>query len=141
MPNTLKLEIVTPEGIICSEQAEMVTLPGVEGELGIYPLHTPLMTEIVPGEIIVKRGGKDYYLAVGPGFAEITGDHVSVLTDMAIRADEIDEARIEQARRAAENRLRERFSEADAAALNAALARSIENLRGRRRARRTGPQS
>lgn len=136
MPNTLKLEIVTPEGVICSEQAEMVTLPGIQGELGIYPMHTPLMTEIVPGEIIVRRGGQDHFLAVGPGFAEITGDHVAVLTDMAIRADEIDESRAEQARRAAENRLRERFGEADAAAINAAIARSIDNLRRRRRPRR-----
>lgn len=141
MAGTLKVEIVTPEGIICSEQAEMVTLPGIEGELGVYPLHTPLMTEIVPGEIVIRRGGEDYYIAVGPGFAEITGDHVSILTDMAIRADQLDEARIEQARRAAANRLRERFNEAEAAALNAAIARSIDSLKGRRRARRTTAQS
>lgn len=113
----------------------MVTLPAVQGELGIYPMHTPLMTEIVPGEIAVRRRGQDTFLAVGPGFAEITGDRVSVLTDMAIKADEMDGAHAEQARRAAENRLRERLGDADAAAINAAIARSIDNLRTRRRPR------
>jgi len=134
MPATLKLEVVTPEGPVCSEDVEMVTLPGVEGELGIYPLHVPLMTEIVPGEISLRRGGQDFFLAVGPGFAAITGDRVAVLTDMAIRADDLDEAKVEQARQAAENRLRERLSDADAAVANAAIARSLEHLRGRRRA-------
>jgi F-type H+-transporting ATPase subunit epsilon len=135
MPASLRLDVVTPEGSVCSEEVEMVTLPGIEGELGIYPLHVPLMTEIVPGEIIVRRGGRDHYLAVGPGFAAITGDRVAVLTDMALRADDLDEAAVERARQAAENRLRDRLGEGDAAAVNASIARSIEHLRGRRRGR------
>jgi len=131
----LKLEIVTPEGVTASEEVDMVTLPGVEGEMGIFPEHVPLVTEIVPGEISVRKGGEEYYLAVGPGFVEITGDRVSVLTDMALKADEMDEAKAEQARKNAESRLKERMSESDAATMNAAIARSIDALRGRRRIR------
>jgi F-type H+-transporting ATPase subunit epsilon len=133
---TLKLEIVTPEGVTAAEDVEMVTLPGVEGEMGIYPQHVPLMTEIVPGEIVARYGGADHYLAVGPGFVEITAERVAVLTDMALRADDLDEAKAEQARKAAEARLRERLGDEDAAVVNAAILRSIESLRGRKRARK-----
>src|ERR1019366_9911526 len=82
MAATLKLEIVTPDAKVYSEDVEMVTLPGVEGEMGVYPQHVPLMTQIVPGEIIVRKNGEDYYLAVGEGFVEITGDRVAVLADI-----------------------------------------------------------
>ena len=81
---TLKLEIVTPEAVTFSEDVEMVTLPGVEGEMGIYPQHVPLMTQIVPGELVVRKSGQERLLAVGEGFVEITGESVSVLTDMAM---------------------------------------------------------
>jgi F-type H+-transporting ATPase subunit epsilon len=136
MTPTLRLEIVTPEGKTCSDDVEMVTLPGIEGEMGVYPEHTPLLTQIVPGEIVVRRQGEDHYLAVGPGFAEITGDHVSVLTDMAVRGEDVDAAAGEEARKSAEKRLRERLGEEDAAAVSAAILRSIDNLRGRRRQRK-----
>lgn len=132
MAATLKLEIVTPEGQAYSEDVEMVTLPGVEGEMGVLPQHVPLMTQIVPGEIIVRKAGEDYFLAVGPGFVEITGDHVSILTDMAIRAEEADEARAEEAVKAAEARLLDRLGEEEAAVTKAAIAHSIQALRGRR---------
>src|ERR1700712_1764770 len=102
MANTLKLEIVTPDAKTYSDDVEMVTLPGVEGEMGIYPLHVPMMTQIVAGEVMVKKGGRDLFLAVGDGFVEITGDHVSVMTDMAIKAENIDEAKAEEARQRAE---------------------------------------
>jgi F-type H+-transporting ATPase subunit epsilon len=130
---TLKLEIVTPEGKTCSEDVDMVTLPGVEGEMGIYPQHVPLLTQIAPGEISVRKGGQEFFLAVGPGFVEITGERVSVLTDMAIRADDLDDAKAEAARAAAEKRLKERLGDGDAAAVNAAIMRSVEVLKGRRR--------
>src|SRR6516162_4656670 len=110
MAATLKLEIVTPDAKTFSEDVEMVTLPGVEGEMGIYPQHVPLMTQIAPGEISVRRGGQEILLAVGEGFVEITGDHVSILTDMAVRAENIDEAAAEAARKRAEARLAERLS-------------------------------
>ncbi|MBU6402671.1 MAG: F0F1 ATP synthase subunit epsilon [Verrucomicrobia bacterium] len=136
MAHTLKLEIVTPEAKIYSEQVEMVTLPGVEGEMGIYPQHVPLMTQIVSGEVAVRKEGQDYFLAVGDGFAEITADHVAILTDMAIKAEDIDEARAEEARKRAEVRLHEKLSDEETAAVTAALAHSLAELNVAKRRRR-----
>jgi len=133
---TLKLEIVTPEAVTFSENVEMVTLPGVEGEMGVYPMHVPLMTQIVPGEISVRRSGQDVFLAVGEGFVEITGESVSVLTDMAITADNIDEAKAEEARKRAEARLAEKLNDEEVAAVQAALANSVAQLNVKRRGRR-----
>lgn len=132
MANTLKLEIVTPDAKVFSEDVEMVTLPGVEGEMGIYPQHVPLMTQIVAGEIIARKGGQDYFLAIGEGFVEITGDHVSVLADMAIRAENIDEAKAEEARRRAEARLAEHLDNEESAMVQAALAQSAAQLKVKR---------
>jgi F-type H+-transporting ATPase subunit epsilon len=135
MAGTLKLEIVTPEGKTYAEQVEMVTLPGVEGEMGIYPQHVPLLTQIVPGEIWVRKDGRDYFLAVGEGFVEITGERVAVMTDMAIRAEGIDEAKAEEARRRAEERLAGRLDDEEAAMVSAALAHSLAMLKVKRRQR------
>jgi F-type H+-transporting ATPase subunit epsilon len=79
---TLKLEIVTPEAVTYSQDVEMVTLPGIEGEMGIYPMHVPLMTQVVAGEVAVRKEGHDHYLVVGDGFVQITADRVAILTDM-----------------------------------------------------------
>lgn len=133
---TLKLEIVTPEAKTYSEDVEMVTLPGVEGEMGIFPMHVPLMTQIVPGEISVRKGGQDFFLAVGEGFVEITGESVSILTDMAIKAGDIDEAKAEEARKRAEARLQEKLSDEESASVQAALAHSLAQLQVKRRQRR-----
>jgi len=133
MAETLKLEIVTPDGTVYSEDVDMVTLPGVEGQMGIYPRHVPLMSQMVPGEIIVHKGGQDYFLAVGEGLIEVTGDHVALLTDMAIAADHIDEAKAEEARQRAEARLREKISDEEVASVNSALAHSLAQLHVKRR--------
>ena len=133
MANQLKLEIVTPEGAIYSQEVEMVTLPGIEGQMGIFPQHVPLMTQLVPGEVIVRKGAHDSYLAVGEGLIEIMPDHVAVLTDMAIAAEHIDEAKVEEARRRAEARLQEKISDEEVASVNAALTRSLAQLRVKRR--------
>src|SRR5258708_10507093 len=133
MANTLKLEIVTPDAKTYSEDVDMVTLPGVEGEMGIYPMHVPLMTQIVSGEISVRKGGRDYFLAVGEGFVEITADRVAVMTDMAIRAENIDEAKAVDARRRAEARLAEKLDDEQAALVSAALAHSLAQLKVKRR--------
>ena len=132
---TLKLEIITPEETAYSEDVEMVTLPGVEGELGIFPQHVPLMTQMVPGEIIVRKGGHDQSFAVGEGLVEIMGDHIAILTDMAVAADKIDEAKVEEARRRAEARLQEKLSDEEVAALNSSLARASAQLHVKRRRR------
>jgi len=132
---TLKLEIVTPEAQTYSEDVDMVTLPGIDGEMGIYPQHVPLMTQIVAGEVVVRKAGQDYFLAIGEGFAKITGDHVAILTDMAIRAEAIDESRAEEARKRAEARLSEKLNDEQTAVASAALAHSLAQLRVKRRRR------
>src|SRR5215831_1852761 len=133
MANTLKLEIVTLDAITYSEDVEMVTLPGSEGEMGIYPQHVPLLTQMVPGEVTVRKNGRDYFLAVGEGFVEVTGERVAILTDMAIRAENIDEAKAEEARRRAEARMAEHVDEEEAAIVSAALAHSLAQLKVKRR--------
>ena len=133
MPDTLKLEIVTPDAQTYSDDVEMVTLPGIEGEMGIYPHHVPLMTQLAPGEVIVRKDGADLFLAVGDGFVEVTGDHVAILTDMAIKADDIDEAKAEEARRRAEARLAEHIDDAENAIVSAALANAMAQINVKRR--------
>ena len=130
---TLKLEIVTPDAKVYSEDVDMVTLPGVEGEMGIYPMHIPLMTQIVSGEVIARKGGRDVLLAVGQGFVEVTGERVSILTDMAIDRDQIDEAKAEEARKRAEARLSEKLGDEEVAAVNASLAHALAQLKVKRR--------
>ena len=133
MANTLKLEIVTPAGTVYSEDVELVTLPGVEGQMGIYPQHVPLITQMVPGELIVRKDGRDVYVATGEGLIEVTATRVSILTDLAVQADRIDEAKAEEARQRAEARLREKLSDEEVASVNASLTRSLVQLRVKRR--------
>ena len=132
----LKLEIVTPEAVIYSEIVDMVTLPGVEGEMGILPNHVPLMTQVAAGEVIARKSNQNHHLAVGDGFVEITGDRVAILTDMAIKADDIDEVKAEEARKRAEARLQEKLSEEESASVSAALAHSLAQIKVKRRSRR-----
>jgi F-type H+-transporting ATPase subunit epsilon len=132
---TLQLEIVTPEAKIYSEEVDMVTLPGVEGEMGIYPMHISLMTQITHGELVARKGGQDHFLAVGEGFVEITGKRVAVLTDMAIKVDDIDEAKADEARKRAEARLAEKLGDEESASVQAALAHSLTQLNLKRRRR------
>jgi len=134
MSATLQLEIITPEAIVLSEQVEMVILPCLDGQIGVLPDHVALMTQIVPGEMTVRQGGQDRYLAVGEGLAEITGRRVAVLTVMAIAAENIDEAKAEETRLQAEAKLKERLSSEEVASVNAVLVRSLAQLNvGRRR--------
>jgi F-type H+-transporting ATPase subunit epsilon len=136
MDTTLRFEIVTPEETVYSEDVEMVTLPAVTGQIGIYPQHTPLITLMVPGEIIVSKNGHDVFIASGEGLIEVTADNVAILTDLAVAADRIDEAKAEEARRRAEARLREKLSDEEVASVNASLARSLAQLHVKRRHRK-----
>src|SRR5438309_7062802 len=136
MAATLKLEIVTPEAKTYSEDVEMVTLPGIEGEMGIYPMHVPLMAQIVAGELAVRKDGRDYFLAIGEGFVEITADKVAIMTDMAVRAEQIDEAKAEEARKRAESRLQEKLTDEETAMVSAALMHSLAQLKVKRRQQR-----
>jgi F-type H+-transporting ATPase subunit epsilon len=135
MAETLKLEIVTPDGKAFSDDVEMVTLTGAQGEMGILPHHVRLMTRVVPGEVVVRKDGRDRFLAVGGGLVEVTGKSVSILTDMAVAAESIDEAKAEEARLRAEARLKEKLADEEVASTSAALARSLAQLRVKRRHR------
>jgi F-type H+-transporting ATPase subunit epsilon len=132
---TLKLEIVTPEAVTYSEDVDMVTLPAAEGELGVFPMHVPLMTQLVSGEVMVRKNGQEYFLAVGEGFVEVTGNRVAILTDMAIKAADIDEAKAEEAKRRAQERLTQSLSDEEMANVSASLAHSLAQLKVKRRNR------
>jgi F-type H+-transporting ATPase subunit epsilon len=129
MADSIKLEIVTPQATVYSEDVDMVTVPGIEGQMGILPHHVRLMTRLLPGEMIVRKNGQARFLAVGEGLIEVTGDRVSIVTDMAVASENIDEAKAEEARQRAAARLREKISSAEVASVNAALARSLAQLR------------
>jgi F-type H+-transporting ATPase subunit epsilon len=133
MADTLRLEIVTPDGTAYSEDVEMVTMEAVEGQIGVLPFHTRLMTQLVPGEMIVTRGGKEELLAVGEGLVVVTNTNVYVLTDMAVAAQKIDEAKVEEARQRAAARLLDKISDEEVASVNASLVRSLVQLRVKRR--------
>ena len=133
MAATLKLEIVTPEKTAYSEDVEMVTLPGSEGELGVYPNHVPLLTTLNPGELRVLKDGRESFLAVGEGFVEITGDAVSVLTDMALEPAAIDEHAAEAAVARAQKAMKEDHGSEEVAAIQASLQKALAQLHVKRR--------
>ncbi len=135
MPDTLRLEIITPQATVFSEDVHMVTLPAIDGEMGVYPHHLRLITQLVPGEVIVTKDGADRYLAVGEGLVDVAADRVSIVTDMAIPSDRIDEAKVEEARARAAARLQEKISDEEVASVNASLARSLAMLHVKRRRR------
>ena len=132
----LRLEIVTPEAKTFSEDVEQVVLPGVEGEFGVLPGHEVLFTQIMPGELIISQQRSTLYLAVGEGFVEVGPDRVSVLTDMAIKADDINEAEVEAARKRAEEAfLADKLSAEETTVVQAALQKSLVQLNVKRRRR------
>ena len=131
---TLRLEIVTPEARTYSDDVESVVIPGAEGELGILPQHVGLMTQLLPGELRITKNGQETRLAVGEGFVEVTGEKVSVLTDMAVPEHDIDEAAAEEAMRRAEAALKEEhLDEEGHASAQAAMLKSLAQLRVKRR--------
>ena len=136
MARTLRLEIVTPEAKAYSEDVEMVVLPGTDGELGVYPQHVPLLTTLKPGELRVLKGGRETSLAVGEGFAEITGESISVLTDMALESSAIDEAAAEAAVARAQAAMKEDHVAQDVASIRASLQKALAQLHVKRRQRR-----
>ena len=137
----IRLDIVTAERLVYSDEVDEVIAPGVEGQLGILPHHTPLMTMLQPGELIAKKDSEEFSLAISGGFLEVRPDRVIVLADSAERADDIDIARAEEAKRRAEQRLAEKYvPEVDSARAEASLRRSLIRLKiaTRRRKRRPG---
>ena len=133
MAATLRLEIVTPEATAYSEDVEMVTLTGAEGELGVYPNHVPLLTTLKPGELRVLKDGKETFLAVGEGFVEVKADAVSVLTDLALEASSIDESAAEAAVARAQAAMKEDHGSEEVAAIQATLQKALAQLHVKRR--------
>jgi F-type H+-transporting ATPase subunit epsilon len=142
----LKLDIVTVERLVYSEDVDMVIAPGIDGELGILPRHAPLLTALTYGELRVKRGNEEDSLAISGGFMEVQPDRVTVLADTAERAEEIDLERAEAARRRAEERLKALaddkvdFARAEAALRRSLIRMKVAETRRRRGGRRTETQ-
>ncbi|MBT4512840.1 MAG: F0F1 ATP synthase subunit epsilon [Chloroflexi bacterium] len=135
----LNLEIVTAERVVHSDEADLLVVPGVDGEMAILPSHAPLMTMLKPGELIVRKGSEDTSIFVSGGFFELMNDKVTILADSAERAEEIDLARAEEAKKRAEEKMELRAqSDIDAARAEAALRRSLMRLQvlEKRRSRR-----
>jgi len=138
---TIKLDVVTAEKEVYSDDVDMVLAPGIEGVLGILPQHTPLMTMLQPGELIARKGAEEYSLAVSGGFLEVRPDRIIVLADSAERAEEIDITRAEEAKKRAEERIEAGYeSSVDAARADAALRRSLIRLKIATRRRKRRPE-
>jgi len=135
MAGKLRLVVVTPEGKTFDDDVEQVVMPGVEGQLGILPGHVPLLTAIQPGELDLKAHSKGDELAVGGGFAEVTGERVTILTDMAVKPEEIDEHAVEKALESAKQALLEKKAGPEAEALMALIQRSTAQLNLKRKRR------
>ena len=133
----IKLDIVTAERRVYSDEVDMVIAPGAEGQLGILPHHTPLMTTLLPGELRIKKGGEEVLLAISGGFLEVRPDRVVILADAAERAEEIDIERAEAAKQRAQQRLaQQRELGVDHARAEASLRRSLARLKVAETARR-----
>ena len=130
----VRLEIVMPEAKTFSDNVDSVVIPGVEGELGVLPMHAPLMTLLEPGELRVMKNGEETRLAIGEGFVEVTQEKIAVLTDMAVKESDIDESAAEAAIKRAEEAMRsERMSDEEQATTKAALMRSLALVKVKRR--------
>ncbi len=137
----IQLDIVTAERQLVSEQVDYVSAPGVDGVLGILPRHSPLLTALAPGELRYKKDNEEYSFAIGGGFMEVRPDHITVLADTAEEAGEIDEVRAEQARKRAQELLKETPpQDVEAARIEQSLRRAEVRLRVARR-RRGGRRS
>lgn len=135
----IKLEVVTVEKLVYSDDVDEVIAPGTEGELGILPHHAPLITMLEPGVLIIKAGGQDVELALSGGYMEVRPDRVIVLADAAERAEEIDVSRAEAARLRAQKTMAEAPSGEGSLAAEAALKRSLARLKVAQRRRREKP--
>ena len=136
---TMRIDVVSAEESIYSGEAEFVVLPGVVGELGIYPRHAPLITQIRAGVVRIKVPGKpdEEMVYVQGGFLEVQPDHINVLSDTAIRAADLDEAKVLEAKRQAEEALRARGEKQDIASVEAELSALTAQLQAIQKLRKT----
>jgi F-type H+-transporting ATPase subunit epsilon len=136
---TFKLEIVTAERMIFSDDVSAVIAWGVEGQLGILPHHAPLMTILQPGDLMIRKDKEEEYLAISGGFLEVRPDKVVILADACERVDEIDTVRAEEAKRRAQETMKAAPLSAESASAEAALRRSLARLKVAERKRRRPP--
>ncbi len=129
----LHLKIVTPEKLILDEEVSQVNVSTEEGQLGILPNHANLMAKLTPGELVVKRGGKVESMAIGGGFLQVTDNVLTVMTDLATYAEDIDERAVEEAKKRAEQALNQTLSDEEYAETLANLEKSLAQLRVKRR--------
>lgn len=135
---TIHLQIITPEKIVYKDDVDEILAPTVNGEIGILPNHVPLLTKIMPGELRVKKGSNEQYLAVTGGFLEVAKNNATILADYAIRSEHIDELKAEEAKKRAEKVMSEKVSERDFAIAQSDLRKSLLELHvaNRRKKRR-----
>ncbi len=125
----ITVEIVTPERVVFSEQVDFVVVPGIEGYLGVLPMHAPIVSGLNIGILKVITGGKETKLATSGGFMEVNNDKVVILAETAERSDEIDVSRAKAARERAEQRLASRTHDVDVARAEMALRRALIRLK------------
>ena len=132
---TLHLEIITPEKIVYKEDVDELIAPTVKGQISILTNHIGLLTQIEPGELIIKKGGREYFIAITGGFLEVKNNNISILADYAVRSEDIEVAKAEQAQKRAEKIMAEKVSEKDFAIAQSELRRSLLELKvaGRRK--------
>ena len=128
LPSSIELSIVTPDRGIVREQVDEVQIPGAQGYFGVLPGHTPMLAELAVGELWYRQGQEKTYLSIAYGFAEVLPDRVTVLAQIAERADEIDVTRAEEAKKRAEVRLQEAAKDVDYERARAALQKSLARL-------------
>jgi F-type H+-transporting ATPase subunit epsilon len=137
----LNLEIVTAERVVYSDEVDILVAPGSEGELGILPMHAPLMTMLQPGELRVRQDGEEHSIFVSGGYLEVLSDKVTVLADTAERAEEIDVSRAEEAKKRAQERMAAPPESADLMRAQAAMFRSLMRLKVAEKSRKKRPPS
>jgi F-type H+-transporting ATPase subunit epsilon len=128
LPTHVELQIVTPDKLVVREQVDEVQIPGSQGYFGVWPGHTPLLASLTVGELWYRKGSEKTYVAIAFGFAEVLPDSVTILAELAERADEIDVERAEAARTRAEERLARPASEIDYERARIALSKSLNRL-------------
>ena len=134
----LHLEIITPEKVVYKDNVDEVIVETENGQISILPEHVNLLTRVMPGEMIIKKGNQEHFLAITGGFLEISDNHINLLADYAIRAEDIEVAKIQEAQKRAEHMIKEKVTEkefriAEAELQKALLQLHVASRRGKRR--------
>ena len=136
---TFYLEIITPEKVVFKNEADELIVPTTTGEVGILANHVPLLSQISLGELIIKQGQKEHALAISGGFLDVANNQVTILADYAVRSEDIEIAKVEEAQKRAQKAMEEKVSERDFAEAEAQLRRSLLELKVAQRRRKSAP--